>query len=76
MPYGLIFHLLLQHTVRARSCLVPGVAEFLSELLIESDIDDRVDHGVRVAQHVDPEHVPFQLLWQLRGKHVKEKEEN
>ena len=50
--YGLIFHLLLQHTViRARSFLVPAdsLAEFLSELLIESDVDDRVDHGVRVA---------------------------
>ena len=51
-----------------------GLAEFLSELLIESDVDDRVDHGVRVAQHVYPEHVPFQLLWKLRRKHVKEKE--
>ena len=53
-----------------------SVAEFLSELLIESDVDDRVDHGVRVAQHVYPEHVPFQLLWELRRKHVKEGEEN
>lgn len=53
-----------------------SVAEFLSKLLIESDVDDRVDHGVRVAQHGDPEHVPFQLLWELRRKHVKEGEEN
>ena len=53
-----------------------SLAEFLSELLIESDVDDRVDHGVRVAQHVDPEYVPFQLLWELRRKHVKEGEEN
>ena len=48
-----------------------SVAEFLSELLIESDVDDRVDHGVRVAQHVYPEHVPFQLLWELRRKHAQ-----
>ena len=53
-----------------------SIAEFLSELLIESDVDDRVDHGVRVAQHVYPEHVPLQLLWELRRKHVKEGEEN
>ena len=53
-----------------------SLAELLSELLIESDVDDRVDHGVRVAKHVDPEYVPFQLLWELRRKHVKEDEEN
>ena len=53
-----------------------GLAESLSKLLVESDVDDRVDHGVRVAQHVYPEHVPLQLLWELRRKHVKEGEEN
>ena len=25
------------------------------EVLVEGDVDDRVDHGVRVGKHVDPE---------------------
>ena len=40
--------------------------KFLSELLVEGDVDHRVDHGVHVGQHVDPEHVPLQHLWQLK----------
>ena len=27
------------------------------EVLVEGDVDDRVDHGVRVGKHVDPEGV-------------------
>ena len=27
------------------------------EVLVEGDVDDRVDHGVRVGEHVDPEGV-------------------
>ena len=27
------------------------------EILVEGDVDDRVDHGMRVGKHVDPEGV-------------------
>ena len=40
--------------------------KFLSELLVEGDVDHRVDHGVHVGQHVDPEYIPLQDLWQLK----------
>ena len=32
------------------------------EVLVEGDVDDRVDHGVRVGEHVDPEGVPGELV--------------
>ena len=31
------------------------------EVLVEGDVDDRVDHGMGVGQHVDPERVPGEL---------------
>ena len=42
------------------------LGKFLSELFVERDVDDWVDHGVHVGQHVDPEYVPLQDLWQLK----------
>ena len=30
------------------------------EVLVEGDIDDGVDHGVGVGEHVDPELIPLQ----------------
>ena len=36
--------------------------ESLLEVLVEGDVDDRVDHGVGVGQHVDPEGVPGELV--------------
>ena len=32
------------------------------EVLVEGDVDDRVDHGVRVGEHVDPEGVSEKKL--------------
>ena len=43
------------------------LGKFLSELFVERDVDDWVDHGVHVGQHVDPEYVLLQDLWQLKG---------
>ena len=31
--------------------------ESFLEVLVEGDVDDGVDHGVRVGEHVDPEGV-------------------
>ena len=35
----------------------------LLEVVIEGDVDDGVDHGVRIGKHVDPELVFFQPIW-------------
>lgn len=32
------------------------------EVLIEGDVDNGVDHGVGVGEHVDPEGVPGELV--------------
>ena len=29
------------------------------EILVEGDVDDGVDHGMRISEHVDPEFVSF-----------------
>ena len=47
----------------------PG--KFMSELFVEGDVDHWVDHCVHVGQHVDPEYVPLQDLWQLKDKALK-----
>ena len=36
--------------------------ESFLEVLVEGDVDDGVDHGVRVGEHVDPEGVPGELV--------------
>ena len=36
--------------------------ESFLEVLIEGDVDDGVDHGIRVGGHVDPEGVPGELM--------------
>ena len=36
--------------------------ESFLEVLIEGDVDDGVDHGMRVGEHVDPEGVPGELV--------------
>ena len=33
--------------------------KWLFEILVEGDVDDGVDHGVRISEHVDPEFVSF-----------------
>ena len=35
----------------------------LLEVVIEGDVDDGVDHGVGVGEHVDPELIPLQPWW-------------
>ena len=36
--------------------------ESFLEVLIEGDVDDGVDHGMWVGEHVDPEGVPGELM--------------
>ena len=36
--------------------------ESFLEVLVEGDVDDGVDHGVRVGEHVNPEGVPGELV--------------
>ena len=36
--------------------------KWLFEILVEGDVDDGVDHGMRVGEHVDPEGVPGELM--------------
>ena len=40
--------------------------ESFLEVLIEGDVDDGVDHGMRVGEHVDPEGVRGELV--VRGE--------
>ena len=39
--------------------------ERLFEVGIEGDVDDRVDHGMRVGEHVNPKLILFQPEWKL-----------
>ena len=37
--------------------------EGLLEVVIAGDVDERVDHGMRICKHVDPELILYQPGW-------------
>ena len=44
------------------------VLEGLLEVVIEYDVDERVDYSMRICKHVDPELILYQPGWQLKKK--------